>query len=237
MSQDRLDECQQILGYAFKEPSHLKIALTHSSIKSESAPSNERMEFLGDSVLGAIVSQYLFENYPDYDEGELSRIKSVVVSSPILARESKRLRLTRFLFVGKGMLKQGRFPSSLLANALEAIVAAIFLDRGMNAARTFVIQRLRDQIEAVVRNQHRMNFKSILQHHCQKEFNVTPTYRVVRVQGPDHSKYFEVITILGEREMKSGGGLTKKDAEQKAAEATYRALEGRGESVPRVAKV
>ena len=235
MSQERLDECQQILGYAFKDPSHLRIALTHSSIKSESSPSNERMEFLGDAILGAIISEHLFENHPEYDEGDLSRIKSVVVSSPVLARESKRLRLTRFLFVGKGMLKQGRFPSSLLANAFEAIVAAIFLDRGMNGARSFVLDRLEGQIQAVVRNQHRRNYKSILQHHCQKEFNITPTYRVVRVQGPDHSKYFEVAAILGDREMKSGGGHTKKDAEQRAAEATFRAIET-GERLSRSAR-
>lgn len=232
MSGDSLEEFQQFLGYEFKDPSLLRTALTHSSIKSESQPSNERMEFLGDSVLGAIVAEHLFENYPDFDEGDLSRVKSVVVSAPILARESKRLRLPRFVFVGKGMLKQGRFPTSLLANAFEAIVAAVFLDRGMNAARTFVVDRLKDQIEVVIRNQHRRNYKSMLQHHCQKEFNITPTYRVVSVHGPDHSRFFEVVAMLGDREMKSGGGLTKKDAEQKAAEATYRALEAGSVPLP-----
>ncbi|MCZ6601545.1 MAG: ribonuclease III, partial [Planctomycetota bacterium] len=167
MSLDRLEECQRTLGYAFKKIAYLKVALTHSSIKTETVPSNERMEFLGDSVLGAIISQHLFQQYPDYDEGELSRIKSVVVSAPVLARESQRLRLTRYLFVGKGMSKQEKLPHSLLANAFEAIVAAIFLDRGMAATRKFVLGRLTSHIEAVVRNQHRRNFKSILQHHCQ----------------------------------------------------------------------
>lgn len=225
MSQDRLADCQQDLGYAFRDPERLRVALTHSSIKSDSNPSNERMEFLGDSVLGAIVAEHLFHEFPGYDEGELSRIKSVVVSAPVLAREAKRLRLPRYIFVGKGMSNLGKLPNSLLANAFEAIVAAIYLDRGFAAAREFVLGHIAQQVQAVVRNQHQKNYKSILQHLCQKEFNLTPTYTVTRVEGPDHSKQFEVVAVLGEREMMSGGGSTKKDAEQRAAEATLKALD------------
>jgi ribonuclease-3 len=224
MDLQRLKACQARLGYPFSDRALLSQALTHSSGKTDTQPSNERLEFLGDAVLGLIISGFLFEAFPLYDEGELTKIKSVVVSSKSLARETSRLGLMEFFTIGKGMANQGQLPVSILANVFEAIVAAIYLDGGLRAAQRFVLDKLMDQIEAVVSNQHRKNYKSLLQHHCQKHMNLTPTYRVVKQEGPDHVKSFQVVAVVGDREYDTGWGRSKKEAEQKAAEATLKLL-------------
>jgi ribonuclease-3 len=221
---ERLRACEEAIGYVFRSPSLLRKALTHSSLKDDENPSNERMEFLGDSILGMIVSEYLYGTLPAVDEGELTRVKSVAVSSQILARCAEGLRLAKYLRVGKGISSRSRLPRSILANAVEAITAAIYLDSGLDDARLFVLQNLLPRIEEVLEDRHARNYKSLLQQLAQREYSSTPTYRLVAEEGPDHQKSFEVAAVVEGREFASARGKTKKTAEQQAAKLALRRL-------------
>lgn len=221
---ERVRRCEASIGYRFGKPRLLLQALTHSSIKTIDNPSNERLEFLGDSVLGLVVTEFLYNYLEDLDEGELTQIKSVVVSSAILAKESDRLGLDRFYGVGKGVTRRRQLPPSLRANVFEAIVAAIYRDRGIEPARRFILRNLYHQILAVCNNRGRKNYKSVLQQVAQKEYAVTPTYDVMSERGPDHSKRFEVVAMLGDRPLERGWGHSKKEAEQAAARESLRTL-------------
>jgi ribonuclease-3 len=214
---DNLERCQQILDYRFKDLTLLDRALTHSSIKTPTCPSNERMEFLGDAILGMIISEHLFACFPEYSEGDLTKIKSVVVSSPTLAQVVQRKGLSPYVSVGKGILKKRTIPRSILANLFEALVAAIYLDSGIQYAKKFVLDNLSDEIAHVLQNQHQRNWKSILQQYSQKHFAATPTYEVIQEDGPDHSKNFEVTAKVNGRAFKTAWGNSKKEAEQNAA--------------------
>jgi ribonuclease-3 len=213
----RVRQCEENLGYRFVDPQLLLQALTHSSIKTPDNPSNERLEFLGDSVLGLVMTEFLYNFFQDFDEGELTQIKSVVVSTSTLAEESERLMLYDFYNVGRGVTRRKKLPQSLLANVFEAVVAAIYRDSGLETARRFIMRNLYHQVLAVVSNRSPRNYKSLLQQWAQKELSVTPTYRVVSEKGPDHLKFFEVIAVIGKKAYKAGGGRSKKDAEQIAA--------------------
>ncbi len=224
---DRHAAAEARLDYVFRDRALLAQALTHSSGKSETAPSNERLEFLGDSVLGAIVARHLYLSHPSWDEGELTRVKSAVVSAASLAEAARALGIVEFFAVGKGMSNQERYPTSLLANVFEALVAAIYLDGGFEAAERFVLGRLAERISGIASEEVAKNWKSILQQYAQKAWTITPTYRVTREVGPEHAKHFEVVARLGDRgEMGRGEGRSKKEAEQRAAEATLRAILG-----------
>jgi len=214
---NNLETCQQILEYRFKDVTLLDRALTHSSIKSSTCPSNERMEFLGDAILGMIISEHLFASFPEYDEGDLTKIKSVVVSAPTLAQVVQRKGLNNYVSVGKGILKKRAIPRSILANLFEAFIAAIYLDGGIQYAKKFVLDNLADEITHVLQNQHQRNWKSILQQYSQKHFAATPTYEVIHEDGPDHSKNFEVTAKVSGRAFKTARGNSKKEAEQSAA--------------------
>lgn len=224
MSAEKVSQCEEKLGYRFRDPGLLVKALTHSSSKSAETPSNERLEFLGDAILGMVVSEFLYSSFPDYSEGQLTRIKSVVVSSRTLGKESERLTLDSLVTVGKGIAVKKSLPRSLLANVFEAVIAAIYLDGGIEPARRFVLESLRPEIEKVLQNQHQKNYKSLLQHYVQKHFNEVPVYRVMDEQGPDHFKYFQVAAIVRGEEWGAAWGRNKKDAEQQAAREALRAL-------------
>jgi ribonuclease-3 len=223
---DRLQACQAAIGYEFVDASLLQKALTHSSIKSAENPSNERLEFLGDAILGTVISEHLFRAFPDFSEGQLTKVKSVVVSSRALGRTSRTLGLEAWISVGKGIAMKRSIPRSLLANVFEALVAAIYLDRGIEAARGFILNRLGPEIEIVLNNQHQKNYKSLLQHFVQKEYGEIPSYRVLGEQGPDHSKSFKVGAIVRNRECGVAWGRNKKEAEQRAAKEALRHLRG-----------
>jgi len=220
----RIRSCEAEIGYSFRDPTLLLQALTHSSIKTADNPSNERLEFLGDSVLGLVMTEFLYNFFKKSSEGDLTQIKSVVVSTPVLARESERLSLDRHYNVGKGVTRKRKLPISLLANVFEAVVAAIYKDAGLELARRFVLRNLYHQVLAVAENRHKRNYKSILQQWAQKELNLTPTYRVVAEKGPDHLKSFEVVAVVGKRKFRSGTGRSKKEAEQIAARETLKVL-------------
>lgn len=228
MERKRLELCQDAIGYRFRDPALLARALTHSSNKPELGSSNERLEFLGDAILGMVVSEHLFNTYPEHTEGDLTTVKSVVVSQRTLARQGRALRLDEFLSVGRGMTRGRRLPNSVVANVLEALVAAVYLDRGFEAARRFVLRLLALEIEQAEQSKHKKNFKSVLQQLVQRECGCTPAYRVIEESGPDHAKSFRVVTLIGGVEYGTGWGHNKKEAEQHSARESLALVKERG---------
>ena len=212
-----LEECQAVIGYSFRDPDLLREALTHASGANHRLLSNERLEFLGDSILGAVVCELLFRKYPDYQEGELTRIKSIVVSRRTCAKISAALGLDQFLYLGKGMGSHDRTPPSVLADVFESLIGAILIDGGIEAARSFIITHIEPEIDAAVDGQDGINYKSNLQQVAQRQFGETPTYQLLDEKGPDHSKCFEVCVCIDGRRFTSAWGPNKKMAEQKAA--------------------
>ena len=212
-----LELCQKILDYRFANLPLLKSALTHASGADHRLGSNERLEFLGDAILGAIVCERLYEKFPDYLEGELTRIKSVVVSRRTCAKISQRLGFDEFLILGKGMGTQDQTPSSILADVFESLVGAIYLDGGMEAVKRFIIRHIDPEIDETVDGQAGSNYKSNLQHVAQRQFGETPTYLLLDEKGPDHSKCFQVAAQVQGHRYPPAWGRNKKDAEQRAA--------------------
>lgn len=221
ISSTKLSECQRRIQYTFRNPAWLVKGLTHPSNKFEDGRSNERLEFLGDAILGMVISEHLFETFNDRQEGHLTYIKSVVVSRSTLARRSHALGLDRFVSVGKGMLDGSPLPDSVLANVFEAIIAAVYIDGGLPEARRFVLDNLGEEIARVEAEEHDRNYKSILQQYAQRELNCTPTYRVIGHSGPDHQRSFQVVTVIDGATYESAWGRSKKEAEQRSAELTY----------------
>jgi ribonuclease-3 len=209
------DKC----GYLFKNPDHLFEAMTHSSAKEQGLFCNERMEFLGDSVLGQVVCEYLFRRFPEDQEGELSVVKSVLVSAKYLSKAAKDMALDELIITGKG-ISENRLPKSILANAFEAAIAALYLDAGLEVARDFIMKFLIEpSIEDLVHNEYERNYKSMLQDYAQKNAQPLPVYRVTRAVGPDHRKRFQVQVEVAHREFGPTWGYSKKEAEQRAARA------------------
>lgn len=228
-----LEECQQVIGYRFRRPELLREALTHTSGANTRLASNERLEFLGDAVLGLVTVEQLYLRFPEYQEGELTKIKSAVVSRRTCARFSKDLQLGDFLFLGKGMhLFQGHahMPGNLLADVYESLVGAIYLDGGLEPVKAFILRHVGPEIESVAEAAHAGNFKSLLQQVAQREFNETPNYQLLDEKGPDHSKCFKVAAVIGRYHYPAAWGRTKKEAEQKAAMNALAHING--ESVP-----
>lgn len=219
-----LEACQQRIGYNFKDPTLLQAALTHASCASHRQDSNERMEFLGDAVLGLIVCETLYERLPNALEGDMTKIKSAVVSRRVCARIAANLRLTDGLKLGQGMDKGDALPRSLAAGTLEAVIAAIYLDGGLEAAQAFVRRHVDPELRKASASQNQFNCKSQLQQWAQREMNATPIYELLDEKGPDHAKCFEVAVTVGARQFPSAWGPTKKDAEQKAAALALLAL-------------
>jgi ribonuclease-3 len=222
---ERRPELERRLAFRFQDAGLLECALTHSSAKSDEKPSNERLEFLGDAVIGLVVSDFLYAAFPERDEGELTRIKSVVVSAEILAAEASRLGLHEAIEVGRGVQKDG-IPASILANVFESVTGAIYLDGGLEHARRFILNNLAPAIERVLGARHGRNWKSLLQQYTQRLFAVTPTYEVARENGPDHTKEFEVVALVKNEVKGAGRGRSKKLAEQAAARAALEVLLG-----------
>ncbi|MBM3993811.1 MAG: ribonuclease III [Planctomycetes bacterium] len=212
-----LEECQSTIGYRFKRLELLRAALTHTSGADTRADSNERLEFLGDSVLGLVCCEQLYRRFPEYHEGDLTKIKSAVVSRRTCAQMSKALNLGDFLFLGKGMHSEHTLPANLLADVYESLVGAIYLDGGLEPAKEFILKHLDPEIDEVAEAAHAGNFKSLLQQVAQKEFSATPAYHLLDEKGPDHSKCFKLSAVIGRYHYPAAWGRTKKEAEQKAA--------------------
>jgi len=233
MPSSDLERCEEIIGYQFKNRALFEMALTHASLDDARSEHNERLEFLGDAILGMVVCDHLFSIYPGLREGELTRIKSAVVSRSTLARKIRELALDEFLRVGKGMVERAAFPRSVLANVYEAITAAIYLDSGLGEARRFIMNTMEEEIAKVASNEREVNFKSLLQQHTQRHFGHSPKYRVLEESGPDHMKSFRVAAVIGELAYGVGVGRNKKEAEQAAARITFELIQEREkETVP-----
>lgn len=224
---DPLAECERRLQYVFRDRGLLRRCLTHSSIAPTRLESNERLEFLGDAILGAVVCEMLFQRFPDEPEGELTRIKSVVVSRTTCAKISGDLGLHDQVFIGKGLSGFNVVPSSVMAAVFESLIAGIYLDGGYGAAQAFVSRLVGSEIDRVVHSSHGKNYKSLLQQHAQKLLGQTPVYRIVDEKGPDHSKCFLIAAVVGGEEFAAAWGPNKKDAEQRAAENAWFQIQGR----------
>jgi ribonuclease-3 len=217
MDDEALRQVEQIISYTFSDSSLLDKAFTHSSAANGRLLSNERLEFLGDSVLAVVICQTLFERFPDDLEGELTKMKSMLVSRGTCARVAKQLGLQRFLKVGKGMVSSPALSRSLAASLLEAVIAAIYIDGGFDAAQRFILQVFGSLIEQADMEHIQGNYKSMLQQHAQEKFNAVPAYVLLDEKGPDHNKCFESEVVIAERHFPSAWGTNKKEAEQKAA--------------------
>jgi ribonuclease III len=216
---------QDRIGYLFTNPSLLERALTHPSSTSEDHCDNERMEFLGDSVVNLCVAQALYERYPTWNEGDLTQVKSAVVSTQGLARAGESIGLRDVARFGKGLPLHQPLPPSVYANLFEAVAAAVYLDGGLVAAEAFVQRVLGPDMYVVAANGGEPNPKSLLQHIAQKHWAQTPSYCVLNTTGPDHDKVFEIAARVGERHFPPGMGRSKKEAEQVAARNALLVLE------------
>src|SRR5262245_4292352 len=214
---DNLTRCQEAIGYQFKNVDLLHGALTHASGADSRLTSNERLEFLGDAILGGVVCELLFHRFPQYLEGELTRVKSVVVSRRTCMKLSRELGMQRFLILGKGMTTQAHVPPSVLADVLESLIAAMYLDGGIDVARDFIHHLIAPEIERAVSGYHGGNYKCTLQQLSQKQFGFTPVYQVLDEKGPDHSNCFKVVAQINRQTFPPAWGRTKKEAEQRAA--------------------
>lgn len=216
---DNIKEFEERIGYTFKNKEYIQIALTHSSFANEHKQFkyNERLEFLGDSVLGLVVSDYLFNVRKDLPEGKLTKFRANVVCEESLSRVARKLDIGKFLFLGKGeKICGGRNRDSILADATEAIIAAIYLDGGLEHARKFILLNLRDVISNTIDGNIFRDYKTILQEIIQKK-NGKVSYRLVSEHGPDHNKEFEMVVKSGHEILGSGSGRNKKEAEKEAA--------------------
>ncbi len=222
--EELIRKLEESLQYRFQDRAHLHRALTHSSARSRELGCNERLEFLGDSILGLVIAEYLYHHFPDEEEGVLSMIKSVVVSAKTLSVKAKDLALDGLIVVGRGLGDNRALPKSLLCNAFEALIAAIYLDGGLAPAKTFILRNLESSIGDVVRNEHDRNWKSILQDHAQRTWTAIPAYRVLRELGPDHGKFFQVAVEVNGTRHPAAWGKSKKEAEQRAARAALVSL-------------
>jgi ribonuclease-3 len=220
------------IRYCFRDPTLLCHALTHRSSlgnngDGEPGPcSNERLEFLGDSVLELVVNDYLYRRYPDLQEGELTKMKSLLVSRGVLAEQAKRLDLGQYLFMSDAERGSGgSFRASILADGFEAVIGSLYLDGGLPVAGRFVQTNLLDDVDFILGSRSHINFKSVLQETIQEKLKTYPRYRIVSETGPDHRKVFTVeVTVKGEQ-LGLGKGTNKKRAEQAAAKHALERVE------------
>lgn len=218
-NENRLDELQTRLGVCFKDVLLLERALTHRSAAADGTHlSNERMEFLGDAIIGFVVCEHLYRQFPDHSEGELAKSKAFIVSENSLASAARDLGLQEFVKMSPGEASSGgRIRRSILSDTFEAVVGAIYLDSGIRSARRVVRKALKNIALQAEADQHRGDYKSSLQERTQAMFRTAPMYRVVGEIGQEHDKTFAVEAVLHQDVIGSGNGKTKKEAEQSAA--------------------
>ncbi|MGA8164615.1 MAG: ribonuclease III [Waddliaceae bacterium] len=213
-------EIEKKIHYTFKNKSHLALAFVHRSFVNENRDvkeHNERLEFLGDSILGLIIADYLYRYLPNTPEGDLSYLRSRLVEASSCVAYVQMLNVEKYLLLGKGeKMNNGRGRDSILADLFEAIIGAIFLDGGMEAAQSFVFYNFSKRIESILKTPL-TNWKAQLQDYCQKKYHQTPVYTVMSERGPDHSKIFTISVIINYAEMGHGEGPSKKEAQQAAA--------------------
>ncbi len=232
-----LDLFEKQASVRFRNRALLNLAFSHRSFANESSgahgsdpartDNNEKLEFLGDAVLGLVVTEMLFRCLAGHTEGEMARVKSVVVSEVSLAQIAQALGIQNYILIGKGEENSGgRSKKAILADATEALIGALYLDGGFAAASRFVRRLLEPEISAVLENRHQRDYKTLLQELVQKRFRTYPRYNLVQKSGPDHDRTFHVRVLVDKREYGEGTGKNKKEAEQSAAEQAYGELCG-----------
>lgn len=222
-----LSDLEKAIGYRFQNITLLQNALSHSSYANErfhdGLKSNERLEFLGDSILGMVTAEYLYRNFPDRPEGDLSRMRADMVCEKSLARIAERIDLGRHLLLGNGEEQSGgRNRDSILADAVESVIAACFLDGGIAPARAFIDAFVLTEVP--VQKMHNADYKTALQEKVQQKKNQVLTYVLASESGPDHDKWFEVEVLLNGKLLGKGSGSSKKRAEQDAAKVALEHL-------------
>jgi ribonuclease III len=227
---DEFEGLQQAIGYRFRDRGLLEHAMTHTSRANEDVSGgvtdNESMEFLGDALLGFVIADLLFREFPDYDEGQKSKTKAAIVSTATLARQAERLQLGEHLLLGRGEEKTGgRRKQALLADGYEALLAAIYLDGGLEQARAFIAREFTPLLEDARRvGVAAQDYKSTLQELLQSREQPLPEYRLVGTIGPDHHKQFEMEVVVSGQRLAAAIGASKKEAEQEAARLALEAL-------------
>jgi len=219
---------QKAAGLKFRRVELLNLALTHRSCGNENSTrsqNNERLEFLGDAVLGLIAATRLYELLTLKPEGELARVKSYIVSEEVLSELAKALGIHARIILGKGEEQSGgRAKKAILADAMEAVIGAYYLDQGFDAANRFVLRLLEPEIQKVLENRHRKDYKTILQEYVQRYLRSYPAYKLIQRSGPDHDRTFWVSCSIGDTDYGPVSGKNKKEAEQNAAKASYDAI-------------
>ena len=216
------NELESIIGYTFNNKNHLRLALTHSSYANEKGMArtsyNERIEFLGDAVLELLSSDYLYRSYPDMMEGNMTKLRAKLVCEEALAASAREINLGTFLMLGKGEeVTGGRTRDSILSDAFESLIGAIYLDSGIEKAKDFINRFVLNDIENKTLF---VDSKTTLQELVQSRFKQSVTYKVISESGPEHNKQFEIAAFIGDRQMASGIGRSKKSAAQNAAYKT-----------------
>jgi ribonuclease III len=227
-----LEKFEEKIKFKFKNQDLLKLALTHKSYGYEhnahlaiSIRDNERLEFLGDAILDLVISEMLFQHYKNVSEGELSKYRASIVNETVLAKIARNLHLNEFLFLGKGEEQtDGRNKDSILSSAFEALVAAIYLDKGFDAIKDWVQIHFKDLVKLASKEKFFSDYKTKLQEYTQSHFKTAPRYEVIHVDGPDHERIYTVALFLGDKKISEGLGKSKKEAEQKAAELALEIL-------------
>ena len=217
MDKDRLDRAEEVLGYRFNDRELLSKSLIHASATDERVLSNERLEFLGDAILGMVICEYIYSTFGTQLEGEMTKIKSTVVSRKSCAKVAEQLALSELLELGKGMASRSDLPPSIGAAVFESLIGAIYIDGGLDPARELILREMRQMVHQAEESGHHQNFKSVLQQVAQQECGHAPVYTVLDEQGPDHAKCFEVRVEFDGRSFPPSWGSSKKEAEQDAA--------------------
>ncbi|MGP1561813.1 MAG: ribonuclease III [Helicobacteraceae bacterium] len=216
-------ELEKILGYEFKSKELLSVALTHKSQLGRQ--NNERLEFLGDAVLDLVITDHIFSVFENASEGELSRLRSSLVNEDVLSRFARKISMPEFVKLSKAESKNnGKNKNSILANALEAIIGAIYLDAGLDAARAVILHLLQDEFPVLDPKELFKDYKTLLQEATQKIYKHLPTYKIVKETGPDHDKLYEAQVFINGESLAMAVGKTKKQAEQMAAKLAIETL-------------
>lgn len=216
------------IGIRFRKLELLNLAFSHRSFANENSgevDNNEKLEFLGDSVLGLVVSEYLYLTLTDKAEGDLARVKSFVVSEDSLADIAKSIKVDNFILIGKGEeYSGGRSKKAILADCMEAIIGAYYIDSGFKASKNFILKYLIPEINKVLEDRHRKDYKTLLQEFVQKKYKSYPRYSLVKKTGPDHDRTFWINVTIDGKDYGPGQGKNKKEAEQNAAGVAYKNL-------------
>ena len=224
-----IEKVEKEIGYTFKQKELLKKALTHTSYAYEKkVESNEKLEFLGDSILEFISSKYLYQNYPNLKEGEMTKVRATVVCEKSLHKIAQKHNFSDFLYLGKSeQVTGGKNRPAILADSVEAIIAAMYLDGGLDKAEKFIIENLKDEIEIATKHVGDKDYKTVLQEKLQKKEKVKIEYKIIKETGPDHDKTFEAEVLVEGKKIATGIGKNKKHAEMEAARKALKQIQSK----------